>query len=541
MMLLLPPSLQIRLNAIVETVPSFWDQSPYRHFTNHGPVHSRRIVDQKLAQLVYALPSDRQLSNDELFILSAAAWLYEVGMQSPILEPILKFAYKPGDSLSFAQLQQIRAHKHLLSECLIRSSVRRDEGYQVQLGLTPPEDDYIRAIATVCRWCSSEPLETVPEVMPVNGMPIRVPLLVALLRLADQLYIDRSRINLDLLQRANLPLEQMANWWSYHYTQTLPIQNNKIPFSYLLPLTQQEYVDQIRVLIESQFVHGRNPIIRFLFDKGLPLIPGDHPIVQFDQPSRLLREMRQDVLLYLRNMVAPKESHVGDAFISPGSPGGGEPPNTDLDFSAKEQGNQNGAQHKTKILFIAANSSDNTRLNIEQEIRQIDQVLRQTKFREQFDIRPYFATQIGDLQLYLLDYQPHIVHFSGHGSKFNEIILEDDNKNGYPIKPETLSHLFFILKANIRCVVLNACYSVPQAQAIAQHIDCVIGMSNAIDDSAAINFAKAFYRALGFGESVRAAFELGCIQINVAALTDKDVPKLLCKSSNSDQYYLHKL
>lgn len=535
MMVLLPHTLQIRLNAIVETIPSFWAQSPYRHFTNHGPVHSRRIVEQKLAHLVYALPPNRQLSDDELFILFAAAWLYEVGMQSPILEPILNFAYIPGNSLSFAQLQQIRANKHLLSERLIRASMRRDEGHQVQLGLTPPEDDYIRAIATVCRWCSDEPLEIVREILAVNGMAIRVRLLVALLRLADQLYVDRSRLNLDLLERANLPPDQKAKWWSYHYTQTLPIRHNKIVFSYLLPVTQREYVGQLRELVESQFEHGRNPVIRFLFENGLPLIPGDQPIVQVDQPSGFLREMSQDVLLYLRNKVAPREMYVGDTSPSSGASSRDEPSNAPPSFSKKELGNQNSAKLKTKILFLAANPSDYARLNIEQESRQIDQVLRQTPFREQFDVRYYFAAQMDDLQLYLLDYQPHIVHFSGHGSKFNEIILEDENKNSYPIKAETLSQLFLILKANIRCVVLNACYSVPQAQAIAQHIDCVVGMPHAVEDATAINFAKAFYRALGFGKNIRDAFELGCVQINRVALTGKDAPKLLCKSSDSDQ------
>jgi len=50
---------------------------------------------------------------------------------------------------------------------------------------------------------------------------VRVRLLVALLRLADQLYIDNARVNLDLLQAAQLSQRQMARWWAYHYTQNL--------------------------------------------------------------------------------------------------------------------------------------------------------------------------------------------------------------------------------------------------------------------------------------------------------------------------------
>ena len=182
-----------------------------------------------------------------------------------------------------------------------------------------------------------------------------------------------------------------------------------------------------------------------------------------------------------------------------------------------------------KILFLAANPSDTTRLSIDQESRAIDQVLRQAKFRDKFDIKQHFAVQMDDLQLFLLDYRPDIVHFSGHGSLDNEIILDDGNGNRHRVTPHALSGLFSALKDNIRCVVLNACYSEPQAQAIAQHIDCVIGMSDAIGDTAAINFAKAFYRALGFGRNIKIAFDLGCIQIDMANLNEQNIPKLLCE------------
>ena len=52
-------------------------------------------------------------------------------------------------------------------------------------------------------------------------------------------------------------------------------------------------------------------------------------------------------------------------------------------------------------------------------------------------------------------------------------------------------------------MVLNACYSETQARAIAEHIDAVVGMTTAVGDQAAINFAAAFYQALGFGRTVK--------------------------------------
>jgi hypothetical protein len=75
--------------------------------------------------------------------------------------------------------------------------------------------------------------------------------------------------------------------------------------------------------------------------------------------------------------------------------------------------------------------------------------------------------------------------------------------------------------------VLNACYSKTQALAIAEHVDCVVGMSRAIADSAAINFSAAFYQALAFGENVDHAFQLACSEIDRASLADDDVPQLI--------------
>jgi CHAT domain-containing protein len=187
-----------------------------------------------------------------------------------------------------------------------------------------------------------------------------------------------------------------------------------------------------------------------------------------------------------------------------------------------------------RILFLGANPSDTTRLRLDEEIRSIEQALRQSDFRDKFEIKQHWAVRVTDIQSHLLRYKPDIVHFSGHGSASNEIVLEDNAGNSQTVSARALSQLFSVLKDNIRCVVLNACYSEQQAQAIAEHIDCVIGMSNTIGDWAAMNFATAFYQALGFGRDVKTAFDLGCVQIDLEGLDEKDIPKLLSLKNPRD-------
>ena len=122
---------------------------------------------------------------------------------------------------------------------------------------------------------------------------------------------------------------------------------------------------------------------------------------------------------------------------------------------------------------------------------------------------------------------------TGHGSEAGEIVLEDDRDTEARVPPRALAQLFRILKDNVRVVVLNACLSLPQARAIAKEIDCVVGMTREIDDEAAIKFAGGFYRAIGYGRSVQAAFGLGCNEIDLSVLSKDGKPKLLTRSGVS--------
>lgn len=182
---------------------------------------------------------------------------------------------------------------------------------------------------------------------------------------------------------------------------------------------------------------------------------------------------------------------------------------------------------KIRILFLTANPSDTSRLRLDQESRAIDQALRRAQFRDKFEFNQYQALRLSDLQECLLRFAPHIIHFSGHGAGDGRLILEDASGKGRPVSERALVGLFQNLRDNIRCVVLNACYSESQAKAIAQNVDCVVGMSEAIGDESAVSFSSAFYQALAYGRDVATAFNLGCIQIDLDNLHDEDIPTLI--------------
>jgi WD40 repeat protein len=151
---------------------------------------------------------------------------------------------------------------------------------------------------------------------------------------------------------------------------------------------------------------------------------------------------------------------------------------------------------------------------LDEEIREIDEGLRRANQRHQYKLEQKWAVRSRDFYRAILDYQPQIVHFCGHGSGQDGIVLEDDTGKMVLLETKTLASMFKLFaKKSVECVVLNACYSEVQAEAISQYVDYVLGMKKAVGDKAAVAFSVAFYDALAAGYEVEEAYELGCSQM----------------------------
>ena len=149
--------------------------------------------------------------------------------------------------------------------------------------------------------------------------------------------------------------------------------------------------------------------------------------------------------------------------------------------------------------------------------------------QEIFKIEQYHNTYFSEITKQLLLHKPQIVHFSGHGSKTSELIFKNLNGVEEAVPSEILSGIFQILGKDIRLVCLNGCYSQEQAEAIAKHVDCVIGMPRSvISEQGAIEFAKSFYSTLAFGRSVKDAFDLAVHQLRFLSITPEVIPQI-CK------------
>ncbi|MEO7734153.1 MAG: CHAT domain-containing protein [Kofleriaceae bacterium] len=197
----------------------------------------------------------------------------------------------------------------------------------------------------------------------------------------------------------------------------------------------------------------------------------------------------------------------------------------------------------TRILFLAANPSGTSELSLDHECSAVELELRLTAHGEDFDFRSKWAVSVDELGRHLMQFQPAIIHFSGHGAcgtsaplpprssvtsrdvaasgngEVCGIVLHNESHGSQLVSARGLAMMIKSVGSSVRLVVLNACYSDTQAEALRTTVDCVIGMTGPISDTAARSFAVAFYRALGHQRSVGHAVEHA-----VATLAAKQFP-----------------
>ncbi len=284
-----------------------------------------------------------------------------------------------------------------------------------------------------------------------------------------------------------------------------------------------DYVEQLIVnsngLGSASHIEFSNWKLQFiLLQQKVDTLPGLSPTEEYER-KRALEALNKFSLRFaktsLPDVIAKQNAESNDPSA--------------IDWQSKLERNKKMNDSPVRILFLAANPSNTDPLRLDQEVRTIDERLQSSKHRDRFQIHQHWAVRVSDLQELLLRHKPHIVHFSGHGSKSGRIVLEDEIGSATTVPSDALGNLFRILKKDVRCVVLNACFSLTQADAIADEIDCVIGMSQAIGDESAIQFAGSFYQGLGYGENIGVAFELGCNAIDLSGLGEEDKPKLLAR------------
>jgi CHAT domain len=169
-----------------------------------------------------------------------------------------------------------------------------------------------------------------------------------------------------------------------------------------------------------------------------------------------------------------------------------------------------------KVLILAANPPDTEALRIDQEIREIQKTIRSGKDRGNIEVSIHLAVGPADISQALLDDEPRLVHFAGHGGgPDGSIAAENDYGLAHVIPVDGLVHLFHTFGRSVHCVLVNACDTELLAWELSAVVPYAIGMRQPVRDVSSIRFSGGFYQALAAGKSIEDAFQLGVIMLKM--------------------------
>jgi hypothetical protein len=212
------PELRESLRRIEMSVGEAWRVPYMPWFTDHGPTHSRRVVQY----LLHLVPSALSIANDltplEIYIACAAAWTHDLGMQV-----LLQGRSNLGE-LTSEDYDAVRSdHPRQSYGVLIAKGP--------ELGL-PDDPEVITAVALVAEAHGTkffvDSIAKLGKIKSVRNQPVRVQLLAALLLFADELDMHYERARFPDPTQASLSATSRAHNFKHHYISRVDIQRTAI-------------------------------------------------------------------------------------------------------------------------------------------------------------------------------------------------------------------------------------------------------------------------------------------------------------------------
>jgi hypothetical protein len=219
------------LQQIKEKALDIWRVPAHGVYTKHGTDHSRNIIE-KLGALIPSHQLGGIFDSYSIFILLSAAYLHDIGMQ----------AYRLDRHYDNLDLEQIRKIHHLISHDWII-------GHYADFGIQDQSDaEWIARLCKGHRKDNDKDLATdndYPEdyvIQRRNGpSSIHPKYFAALLRFADSLNIESTRIDIRALRQTTMPVESKLEWWLHYYVSGLRFEESTILIDYRVPQVNPDF------------------------------------------------------------------------------------------------------------------------------------------------------------------------------------------------------------------------------------------------------------------------------------------------------------
>lgn len=224
-LLKLPIEYQQRIESAQTAIKPILSTNLIPHLTDHSMGHSNRIIDV-LGHILEANlkeEDDLSLHPKEIEILVIAALLHDISLQLPKAYGITTDM----GSISIADAKKMRSIHGEVSGAILREIADGKDNYG--LGFNQEESRKIFPIvAKLCERHQSSTTYDPEEISALGSKKIRVGVLIALLRLADQLDCDSRRVRMDFLKQCSVPVSSIYHWLMCHYVDAVIIEEGDV-------------------------------------------------------------------------------------------------------------------------------------------------------------------------------------------------------------------------------------------------------------------------------------------------------------------------
>lgn len=203
-------------------------------FTDHGIAHSERMLNC-LNKFVENCKQEKQLNEYECFVLVAAIYLHDIGIQETNDLVLQNFAqqYELKYDTSINKESFVRNNHHLISTFLIYEDIKNEKKELAYVG-DPELGRYIALVVKSHGIDFSKDTQNYKKYIYQNTH-VRIDILSILLCLADCFDCDKRRIDPSKFKYTELPNISRIHWLKHLYVRGINFDNNVITISYSFP------------------------------------------------------------------------------------------------------------------------------------------------------------------------------------------------------------------------------------------------------------------------------------------------------------------
>jgi uncharacterized protein YjbI with pentapeptide repeats len=272
------------LSQLREAAEKIWaPETPriIKDYTDHGIQHYERII--KYINILLELNVNVKLCSRELYLLVAGVYMHDIGMQCDInlfpeinnialdLGATYNFELKATSSNEFTYEEQgqIRKNHQYLSAAWIGYAIKTGKTLLGNAAKSIPTE-LIDDLMDICLYHSKLPISNCPQTFKYE-ITNRKQFVASILRFADELDIDSSRVSIETVENFRLPPENSIYWYIHNCT-FINIKDNLIQI--LIRLNSNDfknYGDEIDRIYIKGFEVKNKPVLDILAKNGIAL------------------------------------------------------------------------------------------------------------------------------------------------------------------------------------------------------------------------------------------------------------------------------